>query len=307
MALEGLHHVTAICADARQNVDFYARLLGLRFVKKTVNFDDPGVYHLYYGDEAGRPGSILTFFEFPGIRPGRPGAGMVHTICWRVGSQAALDFWEERLGGQGIATERGGRVVRFADPEGLRHALVVADVDDAPLRAFAEGVPDEHALMGFHGVRAYADPQDVAATEPILDALGFHTDEQGRWQAVGVDRRGQLQWDEPPEEAGIPGGGTVHHIAWSLADDDELTLYRERVAHVGARPTPIIDRQYFHSVYFRPPAGVLFELASRDIGFDVDEPLDELGSGLKLPPQYEARRAELEAHLTPLENPRRAA
>jgi glyoxalase family protein len=307
MALEGLHHVTAICADAARNVDFYARVLGLRLVKKTVNFDSPDVYHLYYGDEAGRPGSILTFFEFPGIRPGRAGAGMAHTICWRVGSSDALAFWLERLAAEGIDAERGGRVVRFADPEGLRHALVVVDVPDERLAAFVPDIPDEHAILGLHGVRAYADAEDIAATEPVLEALGIQRDEKGRWLAAGAERQGQLTWDEPPEEAAIPGAGTIHHLAWSAADDAELAALREQIASVGGRPTAVIDRQYFHSVYFRPRAGVLFELASRDIGFGVDEPLERLGQALKLPPQYESRRPELEANLTPLTNPRAAA
>jgi glyoxalase family protein len=307
MRLEGLHHVTAVCADAQANLDFYARVLGLRLVKKTVNFDAPEVYHLYYGDERGTPGSLLTFFEFPGVRAGRPGAGMVHTICWRVGSQAALDWWEEHLAAHDLATERGGRVLRFADPEGLRHALVVAGVDDAPLTARAPGIPAEHAIAGLHGVRAYAEPEDVAATDALLDTLGMERDEHGRRIAAGAERHGQLTWDEAPDEAGVPGAGTVHHIAWSVADDAELNAFREKVAAVGARPTPVIDRQYFHSVYFRPPAGVLFELATRDIGFAIDEPEDRLGEELRLPPQYEHRRAELEAHLEPLTNPRALA
>lgn len=305
MRLEGLHHVTAICADAQRNVDFYARVLGLRLVKKTVNFDAPDVYHLYYGDEAGHPGSIMTFFEFPGARRGRAGAGMVHTVCWRVGSTGALDFWRERLEAEGVATEGGGRVVRFADHEGLRNAILFADdVPDAPLAAQAQDIPAEHAIQGFHGVRAYAREDDVARTTPLLEALGMERDDQGRWVAAGDERRGQLQWDEPPAEPGIEGAGTIHHVAWSLADDTELGAMRERVAAAGGHPTRIIDRQYFHSVYFRVPTGVLFELASRDIGFDVDEPLASLGEELKLPPQYEPMREQLAARLTPLENPR---
>ena len=305
MKLEGLHHVTAICADAPRNVDFYARVLGLRLVKKTVNFDAPDVYHLYYGDERGRPGSIMTFFEFPGVRPGRAGAGMVHTVCWRVASPGALAFWEERLAAEGVEAERTGRALRFLDPEGLRNALVVADVPDDPFTARAEDVPHEHAIEGFHGVRAYA--RDPAPTHPLLEALGMEQDDQGRWIAAGAQRRGQLQWDPAPDEPGIEGAGTVHHIAFSAADDEELEAWRQRVMAAGGRPTTIIDRQYFHSVYFRVPAGVLFELATRDIGFHVDEPVEHLGESLKLPPQYEARRDELERILTPLRNPRVAA
>ena len=303
--LEGLHHVTAICADAQRNVDFYARVLGLRLVKKTVNFDAPDVYHLYYGDERGTPGSIMTFFEFPDAAPGRAGAGMVHTVCWRVSSTEALDFWEQRLRAEGVEAERSGRALRFDDPEGLRNALVVTDVPDAPLAAHADGIPDEHALQGFHGVRAYAI--ETERTVPFLEALGMEQDEKGRWVAAGDERRGQLQWDTAPPERGIQGAGTVHHIAWNAADDAELLAFRERVAAVGAHPTTIIDRQYFHSVYFRVPTGVLFELATRDIGFAVDEEAAHLGEALRLPPQHEHLRAQLEEILTPLQNPRVAA
>jgi glyoxalase family protein len=304
MKLEGLHHVTAITGDAPRNVDFYARLLGLRMVKKTVNFDAPNVYHLYYGDERGTPGSIMTFFEFPGARRGRAGAGMVHTVCWRVGSVEALDFWEQRLAAEGVASERTGRALRFEDPEGLRNALVVSDVPDEPLVAQAEGIPPEHAIQGFHGVRAFASEPAIAATEPLLGALGMERDDQGRWMATGEQRRGQLKWDDPPEAAGIEGAGTVHHIAWNAADDTELDAWRARIAEAGGHPTPIIDRQYFHSVYFRTPAGVLFELATRDIGFHADEPIESLGEALKLPPQHEHLRDRLQDILTPITNPR---
>jgi glyoxalase family protein len=303
MRLEGLHHVTAICADAQRNVDFYAGVLGLRLVKKTVNFDAPDVYHLYYGDESGTPGSIMTFFEFPGARRGRAGDGMVHTVCWRVGSVAALDFWERRLAAAGVeGLDRGGRALRFADPEGLRLALMVNDeVADAPLTAAAEGVPPEHAIRGFHGVRAYAS--DPSTADAVLDALGMEQDQPGRWVAAGASRRGQVKWDAPPGAPGIQGAGTVHHVAWSAADDEELEAFRRRVAAAGARPTTIVDRQYFHSVYFRVPTGVLFELATRDIGFAVDEPAATLGAALKLPPQHEHLRERLEATLAPLVTP----
>jgi len=292
MALEGLHHITAITGDAQRNVDYYVSTLGLRLVKKTVNFDAPDVYHLYYGDETGTPGSILTFFEFPGARPGRAGAGMVHRILWRIGSDAALAFWRERLGIDGTV---------FADPEGLEHELVVADVPDRPLVAAAPDIPAEHALQGFHGVRAYSDRVERSA--PLLQRIGFAA-VAGGWELAGAERRAMLHYDAPPAEPGLQSAGTVHHIAWSAADDRELVLLRGAAAQAGAQPTEIIDRQYFHSVYFREPSGVLFELATRDIGFDVDEPLAALGQALKLPPQYEARRAQLEQTLTPLVNPR---
>ena len=304
MKLEGLHHVTAICADAPRNVDFYARVLGLRLVKKTVNFDAPEVYHLYYGDEAGHPGSIMTFFEFPGAQPGRAGAGMVHTVCWRVGSPDALAFWEERLAAEGVTeVERREKVLRFPDPEGLMNALVVVDVPDEPLLARSPGVPEQHALRGFHGVRAYARG-DLGPTEALMGALGMEEDRPGRWVTSGESRRGQVQFDPAPDEPGVEGAGTVHHIAWSAANDAELDFLRARVREAGGHPTQTIDRQYFHSVYFRTPMGVLFELATRDIGFAIDEPAETLGQALKLPPQYEAFRDQLEQRLTPLPDPR---
>jgi glyoxalase family protein len=305
MSLEGLHHITAITGDAPRNVGFYAGVLGLRLVKKTVNFDQPDVYHLYFGDETGAPGSILTFFEFPGAAPGRPGDGMVHTIQWRVASEDAIAFWHHRLEGAGVATERDVRFLRFSDPEGLAHELVVAGADDPPLVALAHDVPAEHALQGFHGVRAYA--AQPARSARLLEHLGFTPGEtDGTWVLRGAGRHAELRY-EPSPRAGVPSAGTVHHVAWSAADDAELESFRQKARDGGARPTPLIDRQYFHSVYFREPSGVLFELASRDIGFDVDEPVHALGSELKLPPQYEGRRAELLGLLTPLPDPRSEA
>ncbi|MEA2224652.1 MAG: glyoxalase family protein [Solirubrobacteraceae bacterium] len=313
MALEGLHHITAITADAPRNVDFYARALGLRLVKKTVNFDQPDVYHLYYGDEDGTPGSILTFFEFPDAAPGRHGDGMPYRVLWRVQGPDALAFWSERLGAEGVeATSTPGGLL-FFDPEGLEHELVVDDAPDAPLAAVAGDIPSEHALLGFAGVRAYAADRGASSAR-LLDTLGFAASGGGdtsagassAWQLAGDARRATWHYDAPPGR-GRQGAGSIHHVAWSAADDDELDRFRQIVARAGARPTPIIDRQYFHSVYFREPSGVLFELASRDIGFDVDEPVGTLGEDLKLPPQYESRRAQLERALTPITNPRAAA
>jgi glyoxalase family protein len=305
MQLEGLHHITAITGDAPRNVAFYGGLLGLRLVKKTVNFDQPDVYHLYYGDETGTPGSILTFFEFPGVAPGRAGEGMVHTVQWRVASDDAIAFWHHRLEGEGVATERDDRYLRFSDPEGLAHELVVTGADDAPLVAQAPDVPAEHALQGFHGVRAYAS--EPARSARLLEHLGFTPEEtDGLWVVRGAERHAEYRY-EPAPGRGIPAAGTVHHVAWSAADDGELEAFRDRAAAAGAHPTPLIDRQYFHSVYFREPSGVLFELASRDVGFAIDEPEATLGSELKLPPQYEDRRAELLELLTPLPDPRAEA
>jgi glyoxalase family protein len=305
MAFEGLHHITAITGDAVRNVDFYAGTLGLRLVKKTVNFDQPTAYHLYYGDEQGAPGSLLTFFEFPGVAAGRNGDGMPYRIAWRVAGDAALDFWSARLDDAGVPLARTSDGVRFADPEGLEHELVVDAVPDAPLRATAGDVPADHALLGLAGVRAYA--ADARASGPLLGALGFAPgDEEGSWELAGDERRAQWSYDSPVA-CGSQGAGSIHHVAWSAADDAELLSFRAAVAEAGARPTPIIDRQYFHSVYFREPSGVLFELATRDVGFTVDEPPESLGEELKLPPQHEPDRARIEALLTPIANPRRGA
>ncbi len=300
MLLEGLHHVTAITGDAQRNLDFYVGTLGLRFVKKTVNFDAPDVYHLYYGDDIGAPGSIMTFFEFPGARPGHAGDGMVHTVAWRVAGPDALDFWERRLADAGVEAARLDASLRFADPEGLTLELAVADVPDPALAADAPGVPAEHALQGFHGVRAYAS--DPAASDELLDALGFEPREDGLILA-GEQRRAVYGYDPPPpEQRAVQGGGTVHHVAWASRDEDH-ERWREVAAEAGARPTPVIDRQYFESVYFREPSGVLFELATLSPGFAADEPAETLGEALKLPPQHEHLRATLERRLTPLEHP----
>jgi glyoxalase family protein len=249
----------------------------------------------------------MTFFEFPNARPGRPGAGMVHTIGWRVGSEDALTFWERRLAAEGVAAERGGHALRFADPEGLTHVFIAGGDDNPPLTAAAADIPAEHAIHGFHGVRAYATDEGAVTTAPQLEALAFERDTETRWIAAGAGRGAHLTWDPAPAEPGIEGAGSVHHIAFSAADDDELLAWRERVAQAGGRPTTLRDRTYFHSIYFRTPAGVLFELATRDIGFHADEPVEHLGEALKLPQQHEHLRERLERRLTPLANPRAAA
>ena len=302
MRLEGIHHITAITADAPRNVDFYARLLGLRLVKKTVNFDAPDVYHLYYGDEAGSPGSILTFFEFPGAAPGRAGAGMLHSIVWRVGTDAALDFWAGRLEGEGVAVTREANRLRFADPEGLGLELAHVDSGDPPLVAAAADIPAEHALQGFDGARAYTTAPERSAAL-LHETLQFEHEGDGDWICAGEERGARWSYDPPPPERGIQGAGTVHHIAWAAPDVDH-EAWRKAVAAAGAHVTPIIDRQYFFSIYFREPSGVLFEIATLGPGFATDEDPAHLGEALRLPPQHEHLRAQLERTLTPLHNPR---
>lgn len=304
MQLDGIHHITCITADARGNVDFYARLLGLRLVKKTVNFDAPDVYHLYYGDERGAPGSILTFFEFPHAAPGRAGAGMIHRLRWRVDSEDSLGFWAERLAREGVELDRptDERTLAFRDPEGLGLELAVVETDDEPLRAVADGIPPEHALLGFDGARAYSRAWDQEE-QTLTDVMGFTMTSPGSYVLDGGRRRAGYEHDQPPSADGIQGAGTVHHIAW-CDRDDEHAAWRDHLLKRGARPTQIIDRQYFLSIYFREPRGVLFELATPSPGFAVDEDPNHLGEALRLPPQHEHLRERLERSLTPLVNPR---
>jgi len=297
-AIDGIHHITLITGDAPHNVDFYARVLGLRLVKKTVNQDDPSVYHLFYADEHGSPGADITFFEYPGAAPGRAGAGMIYRIVHRVGSQAALDFWSERLANEGVEVVREPTRLRFDDPEGMGHELAVTQTVDEPLTARSKEVPAEHALQGFEAVHALvADP---AGSEALLrDSLGFSELTAHDWQARGEHRGGRIVFEQS-DERGVPGAGTVHHIAWSVYRAEQ-EQWRERMSEAGLHPTPIIDRFYFESVYFREPGGILYELATRDgAGFAADESAETLGEKLSLPPRFEDLREQIEPHLTPL-------
>ena len=311
MKLEGIHHITAITADAQANVDFYVDVLGLRLVKKSVNQDDTSVYHLFYADETGDPGSDLTFFEYPGIPRGRVGAGMIHRIVWRLTGPEALDFWAERLQGRGVEVTRFDDSVVFDDPEGLTHELRPVETTDEPLIAHHPEIPAELALQGFHAARAYAD--DPERSRLLLeDTLGFSkpmlVGPGGTIQSRELrgERRGNFYlYDAPPAERGLQGAGSVHHIAFASQPAD-LESWRQKVTAGGARPTPVIDRHYFRSVYFREPSGVLFELATIGPGFTVDEPLEQLGEKLSLTPQFEHLREQIEPTLTPLRNPRDA-
>jgi len=306
MKLDGIHHITAITADAPRNVDFYTRVLGLRLVKKTVNQDDPTVYHLFYADEHGSPGADLTFFEYPGLRRGRAGAGMVHRIVWRVASTEALGFWEERLQRHGVAVAREGEGLRFEDPEGLGLELRIVNTDDPPLVAEHPQIPAGLALRGFDGVRAYGtDPE--RSRRFLEQTLGFVPRGERRFEVRGKHRGSLYSYDyDRTVPRGTSGAGTVHHVAWASSMDDHPT-WRERVNRGGGHPTPIIDRFYFRSIYFREPSGVLFEIATIGPGFATDEPVDHLGEALSLPPKFEPLRPELERILTPLPNVRRSA
>jgi glyoxalase family protein len=303
MHLEGIHHITAITGDAARNVDFYTRVLGLRLAAKTVNQDDPSVYHLFYASETGQAGSDLTFFEYPRAIPGRAGAGMVHRIVSRVGSAGSLDFWAGRLDAEGVeVTRTEGDGVLFSDFEGLTHELVVNTSGDEPLTAEHPEIPAEHALQGFDGVRAYSD--DTSSTQIVLEqVLGAKSIGDGAWELRGDRRGGTIAYDDAPLEAGRQSAGTVHHVAWGTTVD-EHPRWQDHLSEVGIPTSGIIDRHYFHSIYFREPSGVLFEIADDGPGFTVDVPLEELGSKIILPPKFEPHRQEIEARLTPLPDPR---
>jgi glyoxalase family protein len=304
MRLQGLHHITMISADVRANVEFYADVLGLRLVKKTVNFDQPEAYHLYFGDETGSPGSILTWFEFPDAVSGRPGAGMIHLIELAVSSDDALEFWERRLRARGYEAARHDGSLRFADYDGLSFALVVADDGNAPLRAVHPEIPQGQAITGIAGARAFA-PESVLADEEALltQTLGFTFQGEGRYRLDGERRRFRYVYDPAPELHGLQGAGSVHHIAWACRDEDQLEWQRLARA-AGAHVTEVLDRDYFTSIYFREPRRVLFEIATLSPGFAVDEDPAHLGEQLRLPRQHEHLRARLEQLLTPIENPR---
>ncbi|HMT03994.1 MAG TPA: VOC family protein [Solirubrobacterales bacterium] len=319
LSLNGVHHISCITGDAPGNVEFYAGLLGMRLVKKTVNQDDPSVYHLFYGDEKGTPGFDLTFFEYPGARQGRAGEGMIHRILWRVDSSQSLDFWAGRLEDAGIETVRSsdegagfygvgptgdGDTLMFQDPEGLTHELLVYQGPDKALIPGHAEVPAEHAIQGFHGARAFSANRDV--TEQVLGmVLGFDDEGNGHWQLTGEAgegfeaRSGTYILDEAPGERALQGSGTVHHIAWSSSLEQHAD-WRKEIAATGLYITPVIDRFYFKALYFREPGGVLFELATIGPGFTTDEDLEHLGERLSLPPDFEPVRDQVEPNLRPI-------
>jgi glyoxalase family protein len=305
MQLEGIHHVTCITGDAPGNVDFYTRVLGLRLVKKTVNQDDPTVYHLFYADEEGSPGADITFFEYPGARRGRPGDGMIHTVTFRVADEDALAFWEDHLASDGVAVTREPGRLRFQDPEGLGLELAVSHAPDQPLVARHPEIPAEVAIQGFDGVRAFA--ADAGRSRALLeDVLGFAPRGSASWEVRGSERGGLFGYDAPPSSgSGVPAAGTVHHVAFASTMEDH-EAWQRRVAEAGMDPTPVIDRFWFRSVYFREPSGVLFELATLGPGFGIDEDPDHLGESLILPPAFEHLRGRIEPVLTPLPDPRAA-
>lgn len=298
MKLDGIHHISSITGNAPANLDFYTRVLAMRLVAKTVNQDDPGVYHLFYGDYEGSPGFDMTFFEYPGARAGRAGAGMVYRIGFRVASADSLDWWQQRLGAEGVSTRREDGELRFADPEGLELALVVDASGDQPLLGRHPDIPVQHDLRGFDHVVAYGERMDGTA-RVLTDVMGATQIAERTWELRGASRSGWIRFDPPPEESGIAGAGTVHHVAWAT-EPSEHDDWVERLAAGRVSSTPVIDRHYFRSIYFREPSGVLYELATKGPGFTVDDPLDRLGQRLILPPRFEPNREQITAALTPL-------
>ena len=303
MRLEGIHHVTCITGDVVRNAEFYVGVLGLRLVGKSVNQDDPLVYHVFYSDESGDPGADITFFEYRHAARGRAGAGTIYRVVWRVASADALTFWEKRLAAHGVSAARDAEHLHFADPEGLEHELIVDHSGDAPLIAEHPEIPAELALQGFDSVRAFA--YDPAQSAPFLETgLDFRPVGANLFESRGGER-GSLYVYDATEEPGAGGAGTVHHVAWA-SPMDEHEAWRERVTAARARPTPVIDRFYFRSIYFREPSGVLFEIATIGPGFATDEPIEHLGERLSLPPAFEHLREQVEPLLTPLPDPRAA-
>jgi glyoxalase family protein len=303
MKLEALHHITMITGDARKNVEFYADLLGLRMVKKTVNFDQPEAYHLYFGDEHGAPGSILTWFEFAGAPRGRAGLGMVHTIQLGVASESSLDFWAARLDANRYASVKDGRTLRFEDYDGLALELVVADDGNPPLRAEHPDIPEEHAIVGIEGARAYSAFASVEE-KVLTDTLGFTYLGAGEYRLDGDERHFHWAYDQA-EAVGESGAGTVHHIAWASQDADHLG-WQQRVREAGGFVTDVRDRDYFDAIYFREPRGILFEIATMSPGFAADEDPERLGEELRVPKMHAHLRDELDRKLTPVVNPRAA-
>ncbi|NHA04202.1 ring-cleaving dioxygenase [Mucilaginibacter sp. HC2] len=306
--INGIHHITAIAGNAKKNYDFYTRVLGLRLVKKTVNFDDPQTYHLYYGDKLGTPGTILTFFPWEGITAGRRGARQATEIGYSV-PEGSLDFWLKRLEANNVlynkpAEKFGEQYLTLLDPDGLKLELIVPKTADSRLPWETAEVKAENATRGFHNITITTNKMDATA-KILTDVFGYKLLEQHvnrfRFVTDAVDNAAIVDLVEVAGEvAGHVAGGSVHHVAFRVKNEEILMQYREKIAALGLHITDKIDRNYFYSLYFREPGGVLFELATDNPGFSVDEPVDQLGSGLKLPAQYENIREDLEKSLPSL-------
>ncbi len=304
----GLHHVTAIAGDPQRNIDFYTRVLGLRLVKKTVNFDDPSTYHLYYGDAVGSPGSILTFFPWTGLRRGRPGHGQVYATAFSVAADA-LDFWRNRLLTHHVAPtgpiERfGQQVLAFSNPDGLRLEFAATSEPDRRRAHPHPEIATMHAIRGIYGVTLAL--REAWHTQKLLtEIMGYRVirTDGSRTQLAPVAAEPGTYVDllvDPSIAQGLPGTGTVHHLAFRTPTEETQTKAQAVLLELGYQVSPVIERHYFRSIYYREPAGVLFEIATDSPGFAVDELVEALGTSLKLPKAYEQRRAEIEASLPPL-------
>jgi glyoxalase family protein len=309
--ITGIHHITAMASDPQRNIDFYHSILGQRFIKSTVNFDDPNTHHLYYGDRIGTPGTILTFFPWPGARRGRLGIGETSSVAYSIHPDS-VEYWLDRLQRYDISvgklqTRFGQTVIPFSDPDGMRLELI-ADNRSIEIDFWQDGpIPQEHALKGFHGVTLLV--ADIMPSAQLLtETMGFTLTSQERDRArfqAGSDSPG-LYVDllgVSGISRGQMGAGTVHHIAFRARDDQEQISYQTSIAQTGLNITPVRDRQYFRSIYFREPGGVLFEIATDDPGFTIDEPAEALGTNLKLPPWYEKQREAIEEALPPITIP----
>jgi glyoxalase family protein len=310
--IAGLHHVTAIASDPQRNLDFYIGLLGLRLVKRTVNFDDPGTYHFYFGDARGTPGTILTFFSWPGARRGHRGVGQIEATAFAI-SPDSVGYWLDRFKEQHVTAEKtsarfGEEVIRFTDPDGLLLELIASDSSGKTESWVDSSVPEEHSLRGFHSVSAALEGYERTA-KLLTESFGYRLVEESgnrfRFVAPGESGPGRVVdlLCMPDSRSGAIAAGSVHHIAFRAKDDAEQLQWREHLVELGYNATPVIDRTYFRSIYFREPGGILFEIATVPPGFTLDEKLDELGMHLRLPSWMESARSQIERVLPPIELP----
>jgi glyoxalase family protein len=310
--IRGLHHVTAIASDPQRNLDFYIGLLGLRLVKRTVNFDDPGTYHLYFGDNRGTPGTILTFFPWPGARRGIRGTGQIEATAFSI-SASSIGYWVDRFKQHHVTAEKssarfGEEVIRFTDPDGLLLELIASSAL-ASLEPWTDNpVPPEHAIHGFHSVSAALEGYERTA-RLLTDSFGYRLIEESgnRFRFAASDEAAPGRIVDllclPDTAMGRVAAGSVHHIAFRAKDDAEQLKWREHLVDLGYNVTPVIDRTYFHSIYFRERGGVLFEIATEPPGFTLDEKLEELGTHLRLPQWMESARSQIEKILPPIQLP----
>ncbi len=312
LSITGLHHVTAIASDPQRNLDFYVGLLGLRFVKRTVNFDDPASYHFYFGDARGTPGTILTFFPWPGARRGHRGVGQIEATAFAI-SPDSVGYWLDRFKEQHVTAEKtserfGEEVIRFTDPDGLLLELIAAD-SPGKVESWTTGpVSAEHSLRGFHSVSAALEGYERTA-QLLTESFGYDLAKESgnRFRFVAPSESGPGRIVDllcmPDSRTGHVAAGSVHHIAFRAKDDHEQLQWREHLVELGYNVTPVMDRTYFHSIYFREPGGILFEIATEPPGFTLDEPIDELGSKLRLPTWMEAARSQIDQVLPPIKIP----